>query len=112
MLGGAGDDVLLIDAADDLTALRCGAGLDIVRVVGHAAVAMNLWQTEVKVFEGGRGGDYVVRGKADDALSGEVGGMAGLPLSRRRLRWAALWPGKAKRLATTRDSLMRVREGC
>jgi Ca2+-binding RTX toxin-like protein len=92
LIGGAGDDVLLVDADDDLVALRGGDGFDVVKVVGDGGVSINLWQTEVEVFEGGRGGDYVVGGgltnvfvrgadgddllvggKADDALSGEAG---------------------------------------
>ena len=92
LLGGAGNDVLLVDATDDLAALRGGAGLDVVKVVGDGGVSINLWSTEIEVFEGGRGADSVLGGgltnvfarggdsndvlvgsQADDALSGEVG---------------------------------------
>jgi Ca2+-binding RTX toxin-like protein len=89
---GAGDDVLLIDAADLQANIHAGAGFDMVQVVGSEGVTLNLAQAEVEVaiggigndvfigggrssvfIRGGDGDDIIIGGGANDALSGENG---------------------------------------
>ena len=89
---GAGDDVLLIDAADAQANIHAGTGNDIAQVVGDAGVTLNLTQAEVEIVQGGRGNDVfigggrssvfirggagddiLIGGAANDALSGEDG---------------------------------------
>ncbi|RUR71925.1 proprotein convertase P [Variovorax guangxiensis] len=90
--GGAGDDILLIDANDLQQNIHGGAGTDIAQVVGDRGVTLNMSQAEVEVAQGGRGNDIFVAGgrssvfmrggdgndvliggSAADALSGEDG---------------------------------------
>ncbi|SEH43531.1 Regulatory P domain of the subtilisin-like proprotein convertase [Magnetospirillum fulvum] len=89
---GGGNDVLLVDAADDLEHSDAGDGLDVVQVIGDAGVILNLSQMHAEVAQGGdgddaiigggssnvfvaggAGDDLIIGGAADDALSGEDG---------------------------------------
>ncbi|MGP1677854.1 MAG: putative Ig domain-containing protein, partial [Burkholderiales bacterium] len=89
---GAGDDMLIIDAADLQANIHAGDGFDMVQVVGTEGVTLNLAQAEVEVVAGGTGDDIfigggrssvfirandgddiVIGGAANDALSGENG---------------------------------------
>ena len=89
---GAGEDVLLIDAADLQANIHAGAGDDIAQVVGDQGVALNLSQAEIEIATGGRGNDILIGGglssvfvnggegddvliggAANDALAGEDG---------------------------------------
>jgi Ca2+-binding RTX toxin-like protein len=89
---GAGDDMLIVDAADLQANIHAGDGFDMVQVVGQEGVTLNLAQAEVEVAVGGTGDDIVIGGgrssvfirsgdgddiviggAASDALSGENG---------------------------------------
>jgi Ca2+-binding RTX toxin-like protein/LysM repeat protein len=89
---GAGDDVLIIDAADLQENIHAGDGFDMLQVVGSEGVTINLAQAEVEVAVGGTGddvfigggrssvfvqsgdgNDIIIGGAANDALSGQNG---------------------------------------
>ena len=93
--GGGGNDYIIADAddiKDGQSAIRGGAGYDIVQFVGNRGVAFNLQQagvemvigsdradtlvsgsTESSIIEGGGGNDVILGGSADDVLNGEEG---------------------------------------
>nr|WP_261803737.1 S8 family serine peptidase [Variovorax sp. PAMC26660] len=60
LVGGAGDDVLLIDAADKR--IDGGDGFDIAQVVGAQGVSLNLSQSNIEMAVGGAGNDVFVGG--------------------------------------------------
>jgi Ca2+-binding RTX toxin-like protein len=60
LLGGAGDDVLLIDAADKR--IDGGDGFDIAQVVGAQGVSLNLSPSNLEMAIGGVGNDVFVGG--------------------------------------------------
>ncbi|RXZ32784.1 hypothetical protein D9O50_15410 [Oxalobacteraceae bacterium CAVE-383] len=95
---GAGDDILLIDAADTTAVLTgtghidAGAGTDVIQVIGKDGVVINLAEANAEIFvgndgndivigggrtsvyvEGGAGDDLIAGGAANDVLSGEDG---------------------------------------
>ena len=59
---GAGDDVLLIDAADEQANIHGGTGTDTVQVIGDAGVTLNLAAAEIEIAQGGRGDDILIGG--------------------------------------------------
>ena len=90
--GGAGDDMLIIDASDLQQNIHAGDGFDMLQVVGSEGVTLNMTRAEVEVAVGGSGNDViigggrssvfvragdgddiVIGGAANDALSGQNG---------------------------------------
>ena len=81
--GGAGDDMLIVDADDLQADIHAGEGFDMLQVVGSAGVTLNLAQAEVEVAVGGTGNDVFVGGgrgsvfiRADDGDDILIGGAA------------------------------------
>jgi subtilisin-like proprotein convertase family protein len=73
--GGAGDDVFVISASDDPTAIKGNGGRDTAIIVGEAGVALNLAKAGLTMAQGGRGNDYLISGGNNGVfLKGGSGG--------------------------------------
>lgn len=64
--GGAGADLLVIDADDQMRDIDGGTGIDTVVVADERGVVLNLAQTNTEIVYGGYGNDVFIGGGADN----------------------------------------------